>query len=458
MSEVSNKEDPVSETTNPAHARRLWRMNSLRPSVHSCAWTEPMLEALGRPGAEERRWHSLIDKVRKPEVIAAACTKVLANKGAPGVDHVTVAQYRDVCEHHNAELVRQLEEGSYRASELRRKDIPKAGSKELRPLGIPTVQDRIVQKAVAMVIEPIFEMEFSNRSYGFRPGLGCKDALREVDAWIQHGHRFVVDADIKAYFNNIPHGKLMQLVSKRIADGKMLELIRQFLEKGVLEEMENRRDHCGTPQGGVISPLLANIYLDPLDHLLAAAGLRCIRYADDFVILCPSREEAERGLELVRQWMAEAELELHPQKTRIADLNEIGGPFEFRGYRFQQCKTRIKRWPRRKSWDKLMEALARHTPKNSGKSWDEIIRRVNATFKGWYEYFKHSAAATLERVDGRARRRMRSILRARSGRKGSSKRGADHQRWPNKFFRSLGYRSLADAHALELQSLRGHTR
>jgi RNA-directed DNA polymerase len=382
--------------------------------------------------------------------------KVLGNDGAAGIDRISCGRYAANREHFNAHLVSALRDGSYRADEVRRKDIPKAGSKETRPLGIPTVRDRIVQAALCAVLEPIFDLEFSERSYGFRRGRGCKDALREVDRLLKAGNGFVVDADIKGYFNTIPHGKLLKLVGKRIADGKVLALIKQFLEKGVLEELENRKELCGTPQGGVISPLLANIYLDPLDHLLEAEGFQCIRYADDFVILCASREEAERGLAKVQEWMAEAELTLHPTKTKIADLNQLGGYFEFLGYRFQRCKTRIQRWPRSKSMDKVKESIRDITKRCNGIGMKEIIAKLTPRLKGWYGYFKHSSKNTFNWLDGYMRRRMRSILRKRSKRRGVSRgNGADQTRWPNAFFRDLGYWSLADAYRSELQSLRG---
>ena len=436
---------------------RARRLESLRRWVSPCAWTERMLEALGQPGAEERRWHILSDKVHKPSVIEEACDKVLGNDGAAGIDRISCGRYAAHREHYNAQLAAALKDGSYRAEEVRRKDIPKAGTKETRPLGIPTVRDRIVQSALCAVLEPIFDIEFSERSYGFRRGRGCKDALREVDRLLKEGKGFVVDADIKGYFNTIPHDKLLKLVSKRVADGKVLALIKQFLERGVLDELRDEDSPQGTPQGGVISPLLANIYLDPLDHLLAAEGFQCIRYADDFVVLCGSMEEAERALAKVREWMAEAQLTLHPTKTKIADLNQIDGHFEFLGYRFQRCKTRIQRWPRSKSMDKAKDAVRELTKPCNGKSLSEIIAKLKPKLKGWYEYFKHSNRHTFSFFDGFIRRRLRSILRKRSKRKGVSRgNGADHKRWPNAFFRDLGYWSLADAHRSELQSLRGN--
>ena len=443
------------QTASPMPEDRARRLESLRRWVSPCAWTERMLEALGQPGAEERRWHALIDKVHKDSVIEEACDKVLGNDGAAGIDRISCGRYAAHREHFNAHVAAALKDGSYRADEVRRKDIPKAGTKET--LGIPTVRDRIVQSALCAVLEPIFDLEFSERSYGFRRGRGCKDALREVDRLLKDGRCFVVDADIKGYFNTIPHAKLLKLVAKRIADSKVLSLIQQFLRRGVLDELRDEDSPQGTPQGGVISPLLANIYLDPLDHLLEAEGFQCIRYADDFVILCATRDEAERALAKVREWMVEAELTLHPTKTKIADLNQIDGHFEFLGYRFQRCKTRIQRWPRSKSMDKVKDSVRELTKPCNGFGMKEIIAKLTPKLRGWYGYFKHSNRWTFSYFDAFIRRRLRSILRKRSKRKGVSRgNGADHKRWPNAFFRDLGFWSLADAHRSELQSLRGN--
>jgi RNA-directed DNA polymerase len=398
-----------------------------------------MLKSLAEAGAEERRWHALFDKVTKPIAMEAAFDKVLTNKGAAGVDRVCVKQYEKKRCHHNAHLIRSLKDGTYQAAKLRRLDIPKPGSKETRPLGIPTVRDRTLQTALVNVLEPIFDIGFSERSYGFRRGRGCKDALREVMKQLKQGRYFVVDADIKGFFNTISHEKLMKLVSRKIADGKVLGLIRQFLEGGVLEELADNETPQGTPQGGVISPLLANIYLDPLDHILESAGFESVRYADDFVILCKTKEEAENALGLVKEWMQEAELTLHPEKTRISNLHEIRQNFDFLGYRFQRCKTKIQKWPRPKSMKKLKESIRAKTRKCNGHSME----------------CKHSNAGTFAEVDGFVRRRLRSILRKRSKRRGTSKRGADHVRWPNKFFRKMGYQSLTDAHRANIQSPRG---
>ncbi|GAH36656.1 unnamed protein product, partial [marine sediment metagenome] len=200
--------------------------------------------------------------------------------------------------------------------------IPKRGRKERRPLGIPTVRDRVVQAALRQVIEPIFELDFSDNSYGFRPGCSCKDALREVDRLLKGGYEYVVEADIEDYFDSILHDRIMEQIGERIADGRVLRLVESFLKQGILEGMREWRPEKGTPQGGVISPLLANLYLDPLDHLMEAKGFMMIRYADDFVVLCSSEKEAHRAMEQIKGWIRSVGLRLHSDKTRVADMRK----------------------------------------------------------------------------------------------------------------------------------------
>jgi RNA-directed DNA polymerase len=312
------------------------------------------------------------------------------------------------------------------------------------------VRDRIVQTALRRVVEPIFEATFAEHSYGFRPGRGCKDALRRVQHLLDEGCTWVVDADLKSYFDTIPHGRLMARVEERIADGRVLTLIRSYLKQGVMEELRSYEpEEHGTPQGAVISPLLANIYLNPLDHLMAAHGIEMVRYADDFVILCRSREAAEAALALVQTWVGENELTLHPDKTRIVDASQKGG-FDFLGYHFE----RGYRWPRKKSYDKLRCTIRGLTPRRTcGCSIEHCITQLNKVLRGWYGYFTHSHWTTFAQVDSYVRARLRSILRNRRGLQGRS-RGSDHLRWPNHYFAKLGLFSLVQAHAEALVSLR----
>ena len=287
-------------------------------------------------------------------MLEGAWAKVRSNAGACGVDGITVEQFQKDSQKSLLELREHLKNGSYQPKFVKRVWIPKPGSAEKRPLGIPTVRDRVVQTALKMVVEPIFEREFALHSYGFRPGRGCKDALRQVDQLLESGCRHVVDADIQGYFDAIDHQRLMARVEERISDGRVLKLIEQMLKQGILDGLQQWNPEEGTPQGAVISPLLANLYLNPLDWLMQASGLQMVRYADDFVVLCRTRQEAEEALRKIEQWMTEAGLTLHPQKTRLVDMNQEKACFEFLGYRFYRTKAgKMGHIPRSKSTKSL---------------------------------------------------------------------------------------------------------
>jgi RNA-directed DNA polymerase len=326
--------------------------------------------------------------------------------------------------------------------------IPKADGRQ-RPLGVPTIEDRIVQTALRLVIEPIFERAFTSRSYGFRPGRGCKDALREVVRLFESGHTFVVDADIKSYFDTIPHDKLMRRIEERISDGRVLRLVGRMLEQGVMDGMSESTPEEGTPQGSALSPLLANIYLHPLDVLAQERGYEMIRYADDFVVLCRTREQAEQALRAIHEWTVDAGLVLHPEKTRIVDMQAEGASFEFLGYRFE----RNRRSPRKSSVLKLRETVRKKTPRTSGLSMAVIVESLNRTLRGWFEYFKHSSAPALKDVDGFVRRRLRAILSKRNHIK-PAQRGESNVRWPNAYFREIGLFSLSDGRERALAVVR----
>lgn len=399
----------------------------------------------GEAGA---KWFRLFDKVFAERNLWTALQQVARNDGAPGVDHVTVIEFVRQMPENLWQLSDALKDGAYRPQAIRRVQIPKPGTNETRPLGIPTVRDRIVQAAVVNVIEPIFERDFAEQSYGFRPGRGCKDALRRVDQLLKAGYTHVVDADLKGYFDSIPHDRLLSRLRTKIADGRVLSLIETFLQAGILDGREEWTPTAGAPQGAVLSPLLSNIYLDPLDHLLAAHGLEMVRYADDFVILCRSREDAERALALVQSWVAENGLALHPTKTRVVDSQVES--FTFLGYDFRG----VRHWPREKSIQKLKDTLRAKTPRTSGESLSCVVQQVNRTLRGWFGYFQHSSSwYVYDRLDGWLRGRLRSILRKRSGRRGRG-RGLDHHRWPNRLFADLGLFSLKAAHVLARQSSR----
>lgn len=321
--------------------------------VERSVWTDRMLTRLTSSESADRVWFRLWDKTDAPANLDRAFGKVWAKGGCAGVDEQTVAHFARQAGAELARLHAQLRDGTYCPQPVRRAWIPKPGSKEQRPLGIPAVRDRVVQAALRHVLEPIFETEFAEQSYGFRPGRGAKDALRRVDTLLKAGHDWVVDADLKSYFDTIPHDRLLALVQARVAEGRVLALVESFLRAGVLEAGQGwQPTERGTPQGGVISPLLANLYLNPFDHQMARAGWELVRYADDFVILCRSEAEAQAALSQVRTWMKEAGLVLSPEKTRIVNAAQPGG-FDFLGYHFE----RGMKWPRKKSLKKLKERL-----------------------------------------------------------------------------------------------------
>jgi RNA-directed DNA polymerase len=313
-------------------------------------------------------------------------------------------------------------------------------------LGIPTVNDRVAQTALLNVLEPIFEREFSEQSYGFRPNRGCKEALRRVGELLKRGHTWVLDADLESYFDTIPHAELLRRVEEKVSDGAVLGLVESYLKQSVMEGMNRWVPEGGSPQGAVISPLLSNIYLNPLDHAMGSKGIEMVRYADDFVILSRSRAEAEAAYEEVRAWVEKSGLRLNPDKTRIVDVNGKGG-FDFLGYHFE----RNMRWPREKSLKKFKETIRDKTKRTNGDSFSSIIERVNLTLRGWFEYYKHSHWTTFKPLDGWIRMRLRSIHRKRIGLKRRG-RGRDHQRWTNAYFAGQGLFSLVTAHALARQS------
>ena len=334
-------------------------------------------------------------------------------------------------------LKEQLRSGRYQPLPARRVWIPKPGSSEKRPLGIPAVRDRVAQTALRNVLEPIFERDFAPRSYGFRPGRGCRQAVAEVERLLKAGYIWCVDADLKSYFDTIPHDRLMRLIEQRIVDGKGLRVLEQYLKAGVLEQMKGwQPSEQGTPQGAVISPLLANLYLNPLDHRLAEKGWEMVRYADDFVVLCQTEIEAQKVLDELRAWTAEAGLTLHPVKTRIVNAQSQG--FDFLGWTFRGTK----KWPRKKSVLKLRESLRHWTGRSSGMSVTMIVAKLNPTLRGWRGYFGEGPPTSLRDVDGWIRRRLRALLRRRERRQAFGLSPADHQRWPNRWFAQQGLYSL----------------
>lgn len=409
-------------------------------------WTERMLDALGN-GVLGNKWYSLIDKMYREESIRKAWKQVKRNKGAAGIDRQSIERFAANEDQYLKELTESLKEGRFQPSGIKRVYIPKGKGKR-RPLGIPVVKDRIVQTALLMVIQPIFENEFTVSSFGFRPMLGCKDALRLADK-LRKSHQWAVDVDFSNYFDTIPHDKLLERIKERISDRSLLKLIESFLKAEIIDGLKCWKPTKGAPQGAVLSPLLSNIYLHPLDQLLVSEGYKPIRYADDLVILCDSEESAQNALSLTEEWARENALSLHPEKTRIGNHTKEGQGFEFLGYRFECGKRLI----RRKSLKSLKDKVRRRTKRTAGMSIEQIISELNPILRGWFEHFKHASKRILIRLDQFIRRRLRSILRRqKKWPRGQGHADRDHRMWPIKFFANYGLFTMAVAHKRALQS------
>ena len=438
-SEVMTVPEKAKQITSEAAGNRSW--------IDREIWTERMLAALDN-GVKGNKWFSLIDKVYRPQTLAAAWQQVKANKGAAGIDRQSCEQFAANAERYLSELAEALKEGRYRPEPVRRVEIAKADGKK-RPLGIPTVKDRIAQTAVKRVIEPIFEQAFLPTSHGFRPGRGCKDALLEVDRLPKKGDTHVVDADLKGYFDSIPHDRLQARIEDRIiSDGRLLELLASWLKQDIVHGLERWTPTGGTPQGAVISPLLANLYLHPLDERMAQQGYAMVRYADDFVILCPTAAKAEQALNEIKAWVEANGLTLHPDKTHVGDCRQEGQGFDFLGYRFEAGK----RWVRKKSLMALKDKIRTLTQRTRGDSLARIIADLNPRLRGWFGYFKHAEVLEFKRMDGFIRRRLRALLRKQEKRPGIGRCLADHCRWPNMYFAAAGLFTMTEARLLASQS------
>lgn len=414
--------------------------------VERSVWTDRMWQRLASSQAQTV-WFSLWDKVWHRDNLSQAVLEVVLNAGCAGVDGQSTRQLQERWGPEVEALQQELREGRYRPLPVKRVWIAKLGSKEQRPLGIPAVRDRVVQAALRHVLEPIFERDFAAHSYGFRPGKSAQQALARVEKKLREGFTWVVDADLKSYFDTIPHGPLIEAVKRRIADGRVIELLESYLHAGVMESAKEWRPTTrGTPQGAVISPMLANLYLNPLDHLMAQGGWEMTRYADDFIVQCHTEHEAQQALETITRWVQEAGLQLHPTKTRIVDASGKGG-FDFLGYHFERySNTGGKKWPREKSLLKLREAIRHKTGRLRPGSIELIIAEINPTLKGWHAYFKESTPSSLAKVDGWVRQRLRSLLRRRKKRQGISK-GRENAELPNQWFAQRGLFNMAGAAA-----------
>ena len=302
-----------------------------------------------------------------------------------------------------------------------------------------------MQTALLHVLEPIYDITFHERSFGFRRGVGCIDALRCVEKLLDKGYVYVVDADLRSYFDTIPRDRLLAMLQQKVSDSAVIRLIKKYLDQEIMSAMGTWTPEAGVPQGAVLSPLLSNIYLNPLDHLMAEQGFEMVRYADDFVILCKSQEEAELALTKVREWVVSTGLTLHPEKTNIVDSRSHS--FSFLGYSF---RGRF-RFPRAKSHRKMVDRIRDLTPRKLDGPLEQVIAMLSRTLRGWFNYFRHCFWNVFDFYDGLVRKRLRRILLKRHRR--NPERLPRNKRWPNAYFSELGLYSLREGHTRFVQSL-----
>ena len=434
--------------TVPFSATPIKEPPDIRTMASIVVWTDRMLTTLLENKVRGGKWHSLYDKVWNPRNLLVSAEKVVDKHGAGGVDHQTVEKFSERFQEEIDKLQQELKDESYRPLPSRRVGIQKTGSKEIRPLGIPAVRDRVVQTALVNVIAPIFEHTFHDRSFGFRRGRGTRNALQCVEQLLDAGNVFVVDVDLKSYFDTIPKDQLFEIVKTKISDGALLRLIRKYLDQSVMSELATWTPETGVPQGAVLSPLLANAYLNPLDHLMAESGFEMVRYADDMVVLCRTLEEAQQVMQILQDWTTKAGLTLHPIKTRIVDFRVKS--FDFLGYSF---RGRF-RFPRDKNNKRLKDKIRELTKRSDGNSLESIVNRLNPMLQGWFNYFRHCFWNIFDDYDSYLRKRLRAIQVKRHRR--NPKRLSRTQRWPNAFFFELGLFSLREAHTRFVQSTQGY--
>ncbi len=444
----AGKREGMAAKSGPNHPKPRTRFDKVR-QLQRRLW-------VAAKRSPERRFHVLYDHVCRSDVLQAAWKRVKCNKGAAGVDSMTIAtiEQRGV-EVFLEDLGTALRAGTYRPAVVLRRYIPKADGRR-RPLGIPTVRDRVVQMAAKLLMEPIFEADFLPSSYGFRPKRGATMALETLRKRGSKGGHHVLDADIRDYFGSIDHDKLMKLVAKRISDRRLLKLVRQWLGAGVMEDGEVSRSSAGTPQGGVISPLLSNIYLHVLDTMWQRDGAQygaLIRYADDFVVMTTTRKACEQGEQRVRTILTRLGLELHPEKTRMVRLFDGEEGFDFLGCHlhkrlsgpiWERSRERLyflNRWPSQRAMQRIRQRVKELTPRSRCHAdIRAVIASINPVLRGWGNYFRTgNAAKSFNQIDSYVWRRLKSLLVKRKGR---HLRPGETQRWSRDYFLNLGLHRL----------------
>lgn len=436
--------DPVGETTSEMAlvAPRVPKVRELQRKLWAAAKRSP-----------DRRFHALHDRIWRSDVLEEAWKRVRANKGAAGVDGATLAAVEaDGVDRMLSDLQRDLREGTYRPSPARRVGIPKPDG-TLRPLGIPTVRDRVAQQAARLILEPIFEAGFEPTSHGFRPRRSATDACEELRRGFIEGYVWALDADIRDFFGQIDRQILMGALERRISDRRVLKLCRKWLEAGVMEEGSVRQTVAGTPQGGVISPLFSNVYLHALDQAFASGPGRLVRYADDFVVLCRSEAEARAAEAKARETLASLRLELHPDKTRVVDLREGREGFDFLGWHFRARvsgrllergirRYYLHRWPSARSMKRVRQKVKAITGRNRTGVSDirVVIADLNPILRGWGNYFRTgNSADRFIQIDRYVERRLGDLLRKRHGR---NLRPGQWKLWTSDWFRQQGLHRL----------------